>query len=140
MNKKLNWGLFPWKQLREVQEQNEFGAEKHAPWDWQTCYEKDPDKLMIKIFRHWWEYYVEKKKRDESGKSHLAAIVCDALYRMWYDDNEKGCIKGVLELLNQRGGIEAYFCGQCKVEMESMSNNRIKCPECLNTIRLKEKA
>jgi len=85
-NDKLRWTLLPIKQLNEVVEVLEFGAKKYSVNNWQKV---NPQRYKDAMFRHLIDYLSGDKNDKESGKSHLAHLICCALFLMWFDKKEK---------------------------------------------------
>ncbi len=80
---KLDWTLIPWKQLEPVVEVLEFGATKYSRDNWQKV---ERDRYEKAILRHIVSYVSGEKEDPESQKSHLAHVICNALFLMWNDD------------------------------------------------------
>lgn len=80
---KLDWTLIPWKQLEPVVEVLEFGANKYSRDNWQKV---ERDRYEKAILRHIVSYVSGEKEDPESQKSHLAHVICNALFLMWNDD------------------------------------------------------
>ncbi len=80
---KLDWTLIPWKQLEPIVEVLEFGANKYSRDNWQKV---ERDRYEKAILRHIVSYVSGEKEDPESQKSHLAHVICNALFLMWNDD------------------------------------------------------
>lgn len=81
---KAQWNLMPWKQLSEVVDILTFGAKKYAPDNWK----KVPDaqaRYEAALYRHMTSWSSGDKIDPESKKSHLAHVICNALFLMWFD-------------------------------------------------------
>lgn len=83
-NGKPRWGLLPFRELKEVVEILTFGAEKYAPGNWQKV--RPISRYIDATFRHFTAWCQGEKKDPESGKSHLAHVVCNILFLMWFDN------------------------------------------------------
>jgi len=82
---KLDWTLMPWKELEETLEVLEFGAKKYSRDNWKHV---EPARYERAAMRHLISYVTGEKLDPESGKSHLAHLMCNVLFLMW-NDNEK---------------------------------------------------
>lgn len=80
---KLRWSLLPFEALEPVIRVLNYGATtKYAPNNWKHV----PDKASYPdaIIRHWVKYFEYCEEFDgETGESHLASIVCNALFLIW---------------------------------------------------------
>ena len=83
-NGKPRWGLLPFRELKEVVDILTFGAEKYAPGNWQKV--RPISRYIDATFRHLTAWCQGEKKDPESGKSHLAHVVCNILFLMWFDN------------------------------------------------------
>lgn len=79
---KLDWTLLPWKEVEQVLEILEFGAKKYSRDNWKEVESSRYEKAAM---RHLVSYVTGEKLDQESGKSHLAHLVCNALFLMWKD-------------------------------------------------------
>jgi hypothetical protein len=82
---KVDWTLMPWKELEQVLEVLEFGAKKYSRDNWKHI---EPARYEKAAMRHLISYATGEKIDPESGKSHLAHLMCNALFLMW-NDNDK---------------------------------------------------
>ena len=78
------FGLFT--QIAHVYRLLKHGAKKRTPKLYQI---NDREIYEDKIRRHLKRYIIEDKKIDESGYSHLACVIANALFLMWHDDNSQ---------------------------------------------------
>jgi hypothetical protein len=77
--------LLPLKELNQVIEVLEFGAQKYAVDNWQTV----PDarqRYTDALLRHSIAYANGEILDDESELHHLAHAACCALFIMWFDN------------------------------------------------------
>lgn len=81
---KPRWGLLPFRELKEVVDILTFGAEKYAPGNWQKV--RPTSRYIDAAFRHFTAWCQGEKKDPESGKSHLAHVVCNIFFLMWFDN------------------------------------------------------
>lgn len=84
-NGKVDWTLLQWKELEEVVEVLAFGANKYSRDNWKHV---EPARYEKAAMRHLISYITGEKQDPESGKSHLAHLMCNVLFLMW-NDNEK---------------------------------------------------
>jgi len=81
---KTRWTLLPMDALEEVVKVLEYGAKtKYAMDNWKKV--QHFGAYADAIMRHWVKYFVEEEELDpESGLSHLAHLMCDALFVEWH--------------------------------------------------------
>lgn len=77
---KVDWTLMPWKELEQVLEILEFGAKKYSKDNWKNV---EPARYEKAAMRHLISYVTGEKKDSETNKSHLAHLICNALFLMW---------------------------------------------------------
>lgn len=79
---KLRWGLMSWPALREVVRVLEFGAKKYAAWNWtkglswSDCFNS--------LQRHMLAWYEGEDRDPETGLSHMAHVMCNAMFLMHF--------------------------------------------------------
>jgi mannose/cellobiose epimerase-like protein (N-acyl-D-glucosamine 2-epimerase family) len=78
---KLRWSLLPWWQLEEAVEVLEIGAANHGADNWRYV---EPNRFKEALLRHVVAYIKGEYVDKDSGKSHLAHIVTNALFLMWH--------------------------------------------------------
>lgn len=94
---KLDWDLLPERELEEVVKILTYAKEKkYGANNWQLLNEGNVHRLLSAIRRH---YGAVKKAfetgtpellyDEEHGYHHLASIVCDSMFLMWYINNQK---------------------------------------------------
>lgn len=85
---KTRYSLLPFSALESVARVLNFGATtKYEPDNWKYVPNKAP--YVDAIVRHWKSYFLDKEELDsETDESHLASIVCNALFLIW-DRNDK---------------------------------------------------
>lgn len=75
---KRKWGLLSWPALAELVKVLEFGAKKYASWNWSDglswseCFES--------MQRHATAWYCGEDRDPETGLSHMAHVMCNALF------------------------------------------------------------
>jgi hypothetical protein len=82
---KLRWTLLPLDALKEVVKVLEYGARKYSADNWQKV---DKEKYKEALWRHWVAYNQGEKKDPETGLSHLAHLLCDGLFLLWFNLQE----------------------------------------------------
>lgn len=85
-NEKIDWTLLPFKELEEVVQVLEFGAKKYSRDNWKTV---EVDRYKKALMRHTIAYTSGEITDPESGKSHLAHVICNALFILWNEKNAK---------------------------------------------------
>ena len=80
---KPRWSLLPWRELREVVEVLTFGAHKYSDGNWKHV--TPPERYRDALMRHFSAYSGGERVDAESGRAHLAHVVCCALFLMWFD-------------------------------------------------------
>jgi hypothetical protein len=83
---KLLWTLLPFKQLEYVVQVMMFGAKKYSKDNWKNC---NPEDYKEACMRHLTAYFNEEWLDQESNLPHLAHLICNALFLLWFKDNEK---------------------------------------------------
>lgn len=79
---KIRFGLLSIPALWEVAKVLEFGAKKYAPWNWtkglswSDCYNS--------LQRHMNAWYLGEEKDPETGLSHMAHVLCNAMFLMHF--------------------------------------------------------
>lgn len=91
---KARWELMLYQELREAVQVLTAGAIKYGDWDW--MYVRPISRYMGAIQRHW-NLWLDGEKHDKdlherSGikVSHLACVVCNTLFLMWFDKHIPG--------------------------------------------------
>lgn len=85
-NGKPDWTLMPWRELEQVLEILEFGAKKYSRDNWQHV---EPDRYKKAAMRHMVSYLKGDLVDEESGKPHLAHLMCNILFLMWNDNEDE---------------------------------------------------
>jgi len=83
---KLQWKLMPWEALEEVVKVLEFGAKKYAPDNWKKL-DHLRDRAEQAAMRHLIAYMKKEDKDPETGLSHMAHLMCNALFLIWEELN-----------------------------------------------------
>ena len=81
---KPDWTLMPWKELEEVLSILDFGANKYSRDNWKHV---EPARYEKAAMRHLIAYITGELNDPETGKSHLAHLICNALFLMWNDNH-----------------------------------------------------
>ena len=99
---KLEWDLLPYEELEQVVAILTFGAKKYSPDNWK----KVPDaqrRYFNAMMRHIIAWKCGEEIDPESGKSHLAHAICNAMFLMWFDGNAKpvpASVSDIQDILN----------------------------------------
>lgn len=86
-NDKTQWYLMPWKQLKVVADILTFGAKKYQPNNWKFV-KNAKERYESALYRHLTSWSSGEKTDPESGKSHLAHVICNALFLMFFEDED----------------------------------------------------
>lgn len=88
---KLQWSLLPFAEVEEVVKVLMKGASKYSPDNWKKCdnTKRYEDALMRHVIA-----YIKGNKIDEvsqggDGLPHLAHAICNCLFLMWFDNQQK---------------------------------------------------
>lgn len=79
---KRKWGLLSWAAVSQIVEVLEFGAKKYSAWNWtkglswSECFES--------MQRHLVAWYSGEDKDPETGLSHMAHVLCNAMFLMHF--------------------------------------------------------
>ena len=87
---KLRWDLVPWNEFKSVVSVLTTGANKYSDNNWQQV-ENAVQHYSRAMIGHAVDYVSGDKIDDGeggSGESHLANMVCNALFLMWFDNRE----------------------------------------------------
>lgn len=82
---KLLWTLLPFKQLEYVVQVMMFGAKKYSKDNWKHC---NPEDYKEACMRHLTAFFNGEWLDQESNLPHLAHLICNALFLLWFKDNE----------------------------------------------------
>jgi len=88
-DKKLRYSLVPMAEFQEVIEVLTKGSEKYADDNWKFV-EGGRNRYYDAMMRHIYAYHLVSKDDPETDNSHLAHVICNALFLMWMDNNPKG--------------------------------------------------
>ena len=84
---KLKWSLMPFEQLEDVVRVLMAGAKKYGAENWRKC--DDVNRYKDALMRHVVSYVKGEKNDLEDNLSHLAHAMCNCLFLMYFDKNEK---------------------------------------------------
>jgi hypothetical protein len=91
---KPRWSLLPWREVEEVVKVLTAGASEYADFNWQKV--EPRSRYVDALLRHFKNWYVDKEPFDKDLKekqnievSHLACLICNALFLMWHDNKER---------------------------------------------------
>lgn len=79
---KLSWGLLSWPALRELVKVLEFGRAKYAAWNWSNGLSWT--ETFESLQRHLLAWYTGEDKDPETGLSHIAHVLCNAMFLMHF--------------------------------------------------------
>jgi len=83
-SEKPRWSLLPFESLFEVVEVLTLGAKKYAPDNWK--YVPNAERRYVDAaLRHFTSWIAGEKKDPETGKSHLAHVMCCLLFLIWFE-------------------------------------------------------
>lgn len=82
---KPRWDLLPFGEIEEVVKVLTFGAAKYKPNNWMHV--RPYSRYVAATFRHLVAWLKGEKKDPETGLSHLASVVCNVLFLMWFDNH-----------------------------------------------------
>lgn len=88
---KLRWDLLPIEPIEEVVKVLTEGAKKYAPNNWQLV-ENATERYYAALLRHltaWRKGEEYDNGVGGIGTKHLAQVICNAVFLMWFDDNKK---------------------------------------------------
>lgn len=80
---KLRWSLLPWGPLEVVVQLLEIGARKYAPMNWVRVPDAEA-RYRDALTRHVVEIQKGNHIDPETGLPHLAAVVANALFALWF--------------------------------------------------------
>lgn len=84
---KPRWGLLPRREIAEVVQILTEGAVKYADNNWQKV--EPRSRYIDAMDRHWNAWMMGQKQDPESGHNHLAHAMCNLLFLLWFDNEEK---------------------------------------------------
>lgn len=82
---KLDWTLLPFNELKSVIEVLHFGAKKYSRDNWQKV---NPEEYKKACMRHLIAFYEGEWLDPESNLPHLAHLICNAIFLLWFKNNE----------------------------------------------------
>lgn len=91
-NGKIQWQLLPWNEAEQVAQVMTDGAAKYSPDNWKHVPDAE-NRYFAALMRHavaWKKAHdkgcVAEKRDPESGRWHLAHLICCALFLMFFDN------------------------------------------------------
>ena len=85
---KRRWSLLPLKDVEEIVDILEFGAQKYAPDNWKSV-PHAKQRYFDAMMRHLMAWWDGESKDQESGLRHLAHAGCCLMFLMWIERNNK---------------------------------------------------
>ena len=84
--KKRRWRLLPYEVLQQGVDIFDFGAERYGVDNWKEC--DDWDRYFDAMMRHIMAWRLGEIYDKESGKHHLAHVICNAWFLVWADSDK----------------------------------------------------
>jgi len=81
---KLRWDLLPVETIEEIVKVLTMGANKYADNNWKLL-DKADDRYYAALMRHLVEWRKGSKIDQESGLNHLAHVLCNTVFLLWFD-------------------------------------------------------
>lgn len=82
---KPDWSLFLFKEAEAVTRVLGMGAKKYDRENWKNVQDAH-NRYFAAMIRHLVKYHSGEKIDEESNESHLAHVICNALFLMWFDN------------------------------------------------------
>ena len=93
---KNRWSLLPWREINEVVKILTMGAVKYKDDNWKKVAEEKPKRYIDALQRHFYLWHVKKEKYDKDlykrfdiKVSHLACLICNAIFLLWKDNEDR---------------------------------------------------
>ena len=86
---KARWTLLPWRELEEVVRVLMYGAAKYPSDDNWKRVDLAPVRYRDALVRHVLAYLQGERLDAETGRHHLASAVCNCLFLMWFDNEDR---------------------------------------------------
>ena len=84
---KLRWDLLPIECVEDVVKILTFGAKKYADNNWKLI--ENSDRYYAALLRHLTEWRKGNLVDDDSGLPHMAHVMCNVVFLMWFEQNGK---------------------------------------------------
>lgn len=85
---KLRWSLIPLRELQEVAEVLELGAQKYGVNNWMLM-PTGGQRYVDATLRHFNAWQLGERADQEDGKSHLAHAICNIMFIMWAENQSR---------------------------------------------------
>jgi hypothetical protein len=85
---KLRWDLIDYKQIEKLAKVLTMGAAKYSPDNWKKV-EPFNDRYFAALMRHLVAWRNGETVDPESGQSHLDHAMCNIMFLMWKEDENK---------------------------------------------------
>ena len=82
---KLRWDLLPFDVIEDVVDILTYGAEKYEPNNWQKVAK---ERYIAALMRHLVAHLKGEILDQESGRSHLSHLLCNAVFLRWKEKHE----------------------------------------------------
>ena len=84
---KRRWTLLDFEALEQVVDVMEMGAKKYGEENWKHC--TSIPRCVNALFRHLVAYVNGEMVDQESGKSHMAHVICNAMFILHKENEQK---------------------------------------------------
>lgn len=84
---KLRWDLLPIDMIEKVVEVLTLGSVKYGDNNWQLVANGN-ERYYAAIMRHLVEWRKGNRLDNESGIDHMAHVICNAIFLMYFDDKK----------------------------------------------------
>jgi hypothetical protein len=84
---KPNWDDLPWEIVEMWVKVLDYGAQKYGRRNWQNCKSEDLYRYSSAMIRHYKAWKTGEKLDPESGLPHLAHVITNAGFLIWFDIN-----------------------------------------------------
>lgn len=88
---KTRYDLLPMSLITEAADVLTFGAQKYGVNNWRQPMPDRRGRWFSALLRHLFAYQSGEKIDPESGKSHLAHVVCNAMFLKETEDDDTQC-------------------------------------------------
>lgn len=86
---KLDWSLLPFVEIEKIVEVLDYGVKKYGKKDLWKNVENAKQRYNSALLRHVAEYQKGNVHDKESNLHHLSHAICNALFILWFESEEK---------------------------------------------------
>jgi hypothetical protein len=90
---KLRWDLLPIECVEDIVKVLTMGASKYSPNNWQSV-DNAEERYYAAVLRHLSAWRQGEKVDPESQLSHLAHILCDVTFLLWFEKEKNKQLSG----------------------------------------------